>query len=181
MEQDRLSLHMWKEKPGRPDIPWKYEIILRKAEYYSNKKDRTLTDRILRRYYVGLHRGLSVRYMMQIPLNVCGPGLSIAHMGMVQIGAHTVIGKNLRILPGVLIGGSRSTPGEYPVLGDNIYFGAGAKILGGVRIADDVAIGANAVVTRDITEAGTTYAGIPARRISDHDSHAYIDERVLNG
>ena len=40
LEQDRLSLHMWKEKPGRHDVPWKYEIILRKAAYYSNKKIR---------------------------------------------------------------------------------------------------------------------------------------------
>jgi serine O-acetyltransferase len=44
-------------------------------------------------------------------------------------------------------------------------------VIGPVTIADDVAVGANAVVIRDITEPGTTWAGIPARKVSDMDSH----------
>ena len=57
------------------------------------------------------------------------------------------------------------------VIGNNCYFGSGAKVIGAVTIADDVAVGAGAVVTKDITEPGTTWAGVPARKISDHDSH----------
>ena len=60
------------------------------------------------------------------------------------------------------------------VSGDNCYFGSGAKILGAVTIADDVAVGAGAVVTKDITEAGTTWGGVPARKISDNNSHGSL-------
>lgn len=179
LEQDRLALHMTKDRPGPLDEIWKYQIVLRKAEYYSNKADRTLLDKVLKRYYQRRLHKLSIKYTTQIPINVCGPGLSIAHLGASGLNSHARIGRNLRMQIGVVVGGSQSTPGRYPVLGDNVYLGAGAKVLGGVTIADDVAIGANAVVVRDITEPGTTHAGIPAKKISDHNSHAYIDERVL--
>lgn len=63
---------------------------------------------------------------------------------------------------------------EAAVIGDNCYFGSGAKVIGAVCIADDVAVGANAVVTKDITEPGTTWAGAPARKISEHNSHSNL-------
>lgn len=49
-------------------------------------------------------------------------------------------------------------------IGNNVWIGAGACVLGGVRISDNVVIGANAVVTRSIEEVGV-YAGVPARLI----------------
>ena len=63
---------------------------------------------------------------------------------------------------------------EAAVIGDNCYFGSGAKVIGAVHIADDVAVGANAVVTKDIAEAGTTWAGAPARKISGRNSHSNL-------
>jgi serine O-acetyltransferase len=48
------------------------------------------------------------------------------------------------------------------VLGDNVFVGSGAKILGGVRIGSNVRIGANAVVVRDVPD-GATAVGVPAR------------------
>lgn len=58
------------------------------------------------------------------------------------------------------------------------YVGTGAKILGGVKIANNVAIVANAVVVKDILDPKTTHAGVPAKKISDHTSIFYIDKRV---
>ena len=52
-----------------------------------------------------------------------------------------------------------------PVLGNNIYIGAGAKIIGNIYIADDCVIGANAVVTKSIMEPKSIVAGIPAKVI----------------
>ena len=52
-------------------------------------------------------------------------------------------------------------------------------MVGAVRIADDVSIGAGAVVTKDITEAGTTWAGVPARKISDNDSHSNLCQALF--
>ena len=56
----------------------------------------------------------------------------------------------------------------------NCYLGSGAKVIGEVSIADNVAVGAGAVVTKDITEPGTTWAGVPARKISDRDSRSNL-------
>ena len=180
MEQDRLALHMDKPRPSRADIPWRYEIVLRKLEYYHNLKKKGLFARVVRAYYRSRHHRLSEKYFTLVSINTCGPGLSIAHMGMIRINAKAKIGKNLRVQTGVIIGGTPSKPGAFPVIGDNVYIGAGAKVFGGVKIADRVAIGANAVVVKDILKEGTTHAGVPAKKISDHSSENYIDKRVFN-
>ena len=59
-------------------------------------------------------------------------------------------------------------------MGDNIFLGSGCKIIGEVSVADNVAVGANAVVTKNIEEPNTTWAGVPAKMISNHGSKAYI-------
>ena len=178
MEQDRLNLKQTKKKPSWNDEIWKYEIVLRKHEYYHNKEKRGLITKILLRYYSKKHHKLSMKYTTGIPINVCGPGLSIGHFGALYINSNAKIGKNLRIQSGVTIGGSSSTPDKYPVLGDNVYLGTGAKVLGGVTIANNVAIWANAVVVKDILEEKTTHAGVPAKKISNNSSEFYIDKRV---
>ena len=180
IEQDRLNLHIDHLKPLWNDEIWKYEIILRKHEYYFNKEKKNIIDKIKLRHFSRLHHKLSMKYTTSIPINVCGPGLSIAHFGSIYVNSKCVIGKNLRIQSGVTIGGSYSTPGKFPILGDNVYVGTGAKIIGGVSIADDVAIGANAVVVKDILEPATSHAGVPSHKTSNHSSHPYIDKRVLN-
>ena len=178
IEQDRLALHIEHLKPKWNDEVWKYEIILRKHEYYFNKEKKSLIDKILLNHYNKKHHKLSMKYTTSVPINVCGPGLSIAHFGALYINSKAKIGKNLRIQSGVTIGGSYSTPGKFPILGDNVYIGTGAKILGGVTIANDVAIGANAVVVKDILEEATSHAGVPTHKTSNHSSAPYIDKRL---
>ncbi len=179
LEQDRLALHIKHNKPKWNDYVWKYEIILRYHEYYYNKEKKSLFNKLRLRHYSKLHSKMSYSFTTSVPINVCGPGLSIAHFGTLYINSNSKIGKNLRIQSGVTIGGSYSTPNKFPVLGDNVYIGTGAKVIGGVTIADDVAIGANAVVVKDILEPGTSHAGVPTHKTSDHNSHPYIDKRVL--
>lgn len=60
------------------------------------------------------------------------------------------------------------------MIGNNVYIRMGARILGDITIADNVVIGANAVVTKSITEPGITVAGIPVKKISDVGSEFYI-------
>jgi serine O-acetyltransferase len=67
-----------------------------------------------------------------------------------------------------------------PKLGNNVFIGTGAKIIGDITIADNVAIGANAVVVKSITEPGTTWGGIPAKKISDHDSRSNMPYITYN-
>ena len=90
-----------------------------------------------------------------------GPGFIITHSLGVIINTHVRAGKNLTVYHGVTLGSEKN---KSPILGDNVFIGAGAKIIGGVRIGSDVKIGANAVVTKDIPD-GATVIGIPARII----------------
>jgi len=95
-----------------------------------------------------------------------GPGLVILHSLGIVINTHVRAGNNLVLEHGVTIGAEKNLS---PILGDDVYIGAGAKIIGAVKIGSNVKIGANAVVTRDIPD-GATAVGIPARvvRIYGH-------------
>jgi serine O-acetyltransferase len=90
-----------------------------------------------------------------------GPGLVIMHSIGTVINSEVRAGKNLVMEHGVTLGEAH---GRSPVLGDNIYIGAGAKIIGGVRVGSDVKIGANAVVVTDLPD-GATAIGVPAKVI----------------
>jgi serine O-acetyltransferase len=88
-----------------------------------------------------------------------GPGFVILHSIGVVINSQVRAGSDVVIEHGVTIGAEK---GQSPVLGDHIFIGAGAKIIGPVRIGSYVKIGANAVVTRDVPD-GATVVGVPAR------------------
>ena len=106
--------------------------------------------------------------------NVVGPGAHIVH-GKIVVNANAKIGKNCKILSDVTIGVSgRKNQGAAPVIGNNVFIGSGARIIGNITVADDVVIGANTVVAKSITEKGITVAGIPAKKISDISSEMYI-------
>ena len=72
-----------------------------------------------------------------------------------------VIGKNCTILQNVTIGSSK---GKAPVIGDNCVIGAGAMIIGDVKVGDNVVIGANTTVVKDVPD-NTTVVNMPARYI----------------
>ena len=60
------------------------------------------------------------------------------------------------------------------MIGDNVYIGPGAMLFGPIRIADEIAIGANSVVNRSFEEPGITIAGAPARKVSDRGSEGLL-------
>lgn len=179
LEQDRIALGQQKERrPGFfGDEIWKFEILLRKVEYDLNCR-RGLSALVIGKYHKFRFHRLSVKLGFTIPPNVFGEGLSIPHYGTIVVHGNVRAGKNCRLQEGVTIGATNGSH-EAAVIGDNCYFASGAKVIGAVCIADDVAIGAGAVVTKDITEAGTTWAGVPARKISDNDSHANLCQALF--
>ena len=100
------------------------------------------------------------RWGLDIPPHVpVGGGLYIPHPVGTVITARS-IGRNCHIISAVTIG-MRNT-WEFPLIGDDVTIGAGARILGSVTIGDGAQIGANAVVLGDVP-AGATAVGIPAR------------------
>ena len=174
IRQDQLALG--RKQDARPRLfgeeIWKFEILLRKVEYDLNCRRGVMGKLVGKWHKMRFHR-LSVRLGFTIPPNVFGPGLSIPHYGTIVVHGNVRAGKNCRLQEGVTIGATNGSH-EAAVIGDNCYFGSGAKVIGAVRIADDVAVGANAVVTKDIAESGVTWAGAPAGKISDRDSRSNL-------
>ncbi len=88
-----------------------------------------------------------------------GPGLVVLHSVGVVINTSVRGGANVVIESGVTIGAEKASS---PMLGDNVFIGAGARVIGAVRVGSGARIGANAVVTRDVPD-GATAVGVPAR------------------
>lgn len=94
-----------------------------------------------------------------------GEGTVLGYRGLgIVIHKRAVIGRGCLIGPHVVIGG-RSGHREVPVLGERVFVGAGAKVLGPVHVGDGAVIGANAVVVHDVP-ARSVVAGVPARVIA---------------
>ncbi len=85
------------------------------------------------------------------PTAVIGPGLYVSHGVGLVIGGGVRIGERAFFLGSVNVGApSQARLDEMPILGDDVFVGAGARLLGRIAIGDRVFIGANAVVTRDV-------------------------------
>lgn len=84
------------------------------------------------------------------------------HRGTIVVNDKAQIGANCRLHVCVNIGEHR---GCAPRIGDNVYIGPGAKIFGDIEIADNIQIGANAVVNKSFTTPGISIGGVPAKRL----------------
>jgi serine O-acetyltransferase len=123
----------------------------------------------LRRYR---HKfGISIPFYTEI-----GSGFFIGHFGDIVVNGNSRIGKNCNMSQGVTLGqANRGSHQGYPTLGDNVYIGPGAKIIGAVKVGNNVAIGANCVVTHDVPDHGVV-VGVPGKVISYDGSEGYINE-----
>jgi len=169
IECDRIAQYHNSKRPKIfGDEVFKFTVLLRKLEYYQNSRNwflKYFAKNIAKFRY---HR-ISIKLGFSIPTNRIGPGLSIAHPGNIIIADQARIGENCRIHEGVTIG-STNGDSRAPVIGNNVFIGSGAKLIGNINIADGVCIGANAVVINDINEASVTVGGIPAKIISQNNS-----------
>lgn len=118
----------------------------------------------------GVRHGISIPYDTRI-----GPGFYIGHSGGIVVNERTVIGKNCNISHGVTLGQvNRGERIGCPEIGDHVYIGPGAKLFGRIRIGNHAAVGANAVVNRDVPDSGVA-VGVPAKVVSDKGSAGYIN------
>lgn len=169
--KESLGIQYRRPKLLRDEI-WRFEIALRKAEYANNCAKGYLGKvyKIITR--LRFHRK-SVKLGFSIPLNVFGKGLSIAHYGTIVVNSKAKIGNFCRIQDSITIGATGGVD-KGPEIGDYCFIGSGARIIGDIKIADKVAIGVNAVVVKSILESNTTWAGVPAKKISNKDSSSNL-------
>ena len=177
LEADKRALSRTKAYPAINDYIWKYEILLRKCEYYHNLEKKSIIKKLwggvirYRRSSLGAMCGFS------IPVNTVGKGLCIAHIGPIIISQYARIGDNCRIHVGVNIGADARKSCVAPRIGNNVYIAPGAKIFGDVEIADNIAIGANAVVNKSFLEKSISIGGVPAKKISDLGSEGIFNHK----
>jgi serine O-acetyltransferase len=162
-------LKHWLLSPG-----YTYTFYLRLCAYLHNKQPIALMfplygiARVLLRHY-------SYKFGIFIPFDTqIGVGFYIAHCGDIHFNAHTQVGQNCNISQGVTVGQSnRGDKKGCPVIGDGVYIGPGSKIFGAIRIGNNVAIGANCVVTKDVPD-NAVVVGVPARIISYDGAADYV-------
>jgi serine O-acetyltransferase len=100
------------------------------------------------------------------PGAVLGSGLFIDHATGVVIGETAEVGDDVTMYQGVTLGGTSSDSGKrHPTIGDRVIIGAGAKILGPIKIGDDSRVGANAVVVKEVPSSAVV-VGVPGQVIS---------------
>lgn len=163
MDKKALGIVDEKKHPklwGGGDDIWKFEILLRKCEFYKNNYYGI--NKLLFRLHKIRFNKLSYKLGYTIPLNVIDSGLALPHYGTIVINSKSKIGKNCRIHVGVNIGANGGSNAA-PRIGNDVYIGPGAKIIGNITIADGVIIGANAVVCKNIDFPNTVWAGVPAK------------------
>lgn len=103
------------------------------------------------------------RYGLDIVPSVpIGPGLYIPHPVGTVIMARS-IGSNCQLISAITVG--MRGPHEFATIGNNVFIGAGARVLGAINVGDNAKIGANAVVLHDVP-AGASVGGVPARILS---------------
>jgi serine O-acetyltransferase len=120
--------------------------------------------------YKVLYKLVQILTGIELPCEVdVGHGFVIEHSGGIVVSGFARFGNNCRIRNGVVIGLARIDQPCAPQLGDDVDVGAGAKLLGNIRIGNHVRIGANAVVITDVPDHCIA-VGVPAvvkpRRVS---------------
>ena len=112
--------------------------------------------------YRVLYKLVQIVTGIELPCEVeLGRNFVIDHFGGIVVSGYARFGDNCRIRNGVVVGLARTDDPCAPVIGDNVDIGAGAKVLGRIRVGNNVMIGANAVVTRDVPD-DCIAVGVPA-------------------
>ncbi len=115
-----------------------------------------LQSLVSERFNVDIHPGAKI-----------GAGVMIDHASGVVVGETAEIGDDCSLLHSVTLGGTGAEGGDrHPKIGRGVMIGAGAKVLGNIRIGDEARIAAGSVVLHDV-RARCTVAGVPARPVGD--------------
>ncbi len=144
-------------------VIWKYINLLRHEEYYLCRSG--FFNKCMRFIYTARKNRLGNKVEIKIPPFFCGKGINIHHKCIIlngHIGDNCVFhGRNCVGNNSMGSNGSR----EIPVLGNNVDVGVGANIIGNIKLADGIRVGANALVNKSFDEPNCVVVGVPAKVI----------------
>lgn len=164
------TFQIWK-KCINPNLHFVY--ILRKAQKYQKNPLLNIFWRIVLRHY-------QIKYGFQIyPETQIGEGFYLGHWGSLVINPKTVIGKNCNIAQGVTIGQQNRGKNEgSPIIGDEVWIGTNAVIVGAITIGNNVLIVPNSYVNFDVPP-NSVVIGNPAKVIpTPNATMDYINRKV---
>jgi len=148
---------------------FKYMFWHRTTQYLFTKNTLLGYYALWRLKHFSYKFGIQVSYRTQI-----GEGFYIGHFSNIVVSDQAIVGKNVNISQGVTIGmASTGDKIGAAVISDDVYIGPGAKLIGKIKVGTNVAIGANAVVTKDVPD-NAVVVGVPARIISMKGAREYI-------
>ena len=164
----RIFLKAFFSLPG-----FKYTYFLRKFTYSIEKKSK------LRFYYHWRLRRYVYKYGFEIsPLCKIGKGFYIGHFGHIIINANAQLGCNVNISPGVIIGRTfRGKKKGIPIIGNNVYIGPNAIIVGNIHIGNNALIAPGSYVNFDVPE-NAVVLGNPGKIVSYAGTEGYVCNKV---
>ncbi|WP_353720818.1 serine acetyltransferase [Dyadobacter sp. 676] len=156
------------------NYPFRFIAFFRLSQKYSKSSPLGMLYRLLYRRY-------GVKYGIQIPLSVqIGKGLLLPHFGGIVVNSQCRIGDNCTLLHNVTIGNTkRGEKKGAPSIGNRVYIGPGAVIVGGIVVGDNVLIAPNSYVNLDVP-SNSVVVGNPARVIAKESAtEGYITNPVI--
>lgn len=143
---------------------WRFQKYMRYADYYKHTYEgMRILNIVLFLWYSRIRSSVGERLGFDFFGYNLPVGLQLYHANIVM-NSRATIGINLH-LHGENVIGNNAKSSECPTIGNNVLMGAGAKVFGNVFIADDIKIGAGAIVVSSFMEKGITIGGIPAKKI----------------
>jgi serine O-acetyltransferase len=165
---DKLSLlAKFLRKPG-----FRFMFLYRIINQFSKTNPLLLVIKIW-------YKNLQVKYGYQIPhTSTIGHGLYLGHYGNIVINEGTILGKNCNVAQGVTIGNvSRGKRKGCPTIGDRVWIGANAVVVGKIKIGNDVLVAPLTLVNFDVPDKAVV-VGNPAKIISYNGSGEYVKNIV---
>lgn len=164
------TVGIWK-KCINPNLHYLY--IFRKAQKHQKKSVSGMFWKFVLRHY-------QIKYGFQIyPETQIGEGLYLGHWGALVINPKAKIGRNCNIAQGVTIGQQNRGKNEgYPVIGDEVWIGPNAVIVGNVNIGNNVLIAPNAYVNFDVPENSMVMGNPGKIYAAENATQGYINNKL---
>ena len=161
----RADYGRYLDKNGRfvwRDLPSFAAVVIYRYGHWCSTRQTKLTRVLFTLFYYPFAWIAWISTGIQIPKStVIGAGFRIHHWGLLIINGAAIIGKNCTLRPGVVIGNLHDGQ-DVPIIGDNFNAGVGAKVLGAIRIGNNVSVGANAVCVKNVPDDSIAL-GVPAK------------------